>query len=269
VAGFTRRDVLRYIGAAPVIAACSSKSDISVDGQPVDTSVMPDAPVVLRPWATGGTVAMTDKASYPDPFTSPATGCMIIYSSTAGPCTTATDLARVDVSEGWTGLPVRLALRFMTAACAPIAGAVVKIWHTNVAGSYSGVTPNPTMCLKDQSYSTMDFFRGVQTTDAKGVVYFDTCFPGWYAGRAIHIHLQITNGATISRVSQLFFPETLTSDIFANHSEYAPYGQPDTAFANDGVMAAITPSARQRSIVEWSQMTDGAMLASKTITVTL
>jgi protocatechuate 3,4-dioxygenase beta subunit len=265
----TRRELIRYIGTVPVIAACSSKSNSSVDATtPADASA-PDAPVVLGPWATGGTAAMTDKATYPDPFTAPATGCMIIASSTAGPCTTATDLARVDVSEGWTGLPVRLALRFMTAACAPIAGAVVKIWHTNIGGSYSGVTPNPVMCLKDQSYSTSDFFRGVQTTAADGTVYFDTCFPGWYAGRAIHIHFQITNGATVSRVSQLFFPEALTQDIFASHSEYVPYGQPDTTFANDGVYAAIPTSARPRSIVQWAQMTDGAMLASKTITVTL
>ena len=211
----TRRDVLRYIGATPLIVACGRDGTGVVDGG-ADLDAPPDSPA-LGPWATGGTAAMTDKATYPDPFTTGATSCMIVAGTTDGPCTTATDLARVDVSEGWTGLPVRLAMRFVTAACAPIAGAIVKIWHTNIGGSYSGVTPNPGMCLKQPSYSTADFFRGVQTTDANGIVYFDTCFPGWYPGRAIHIHFQVASGATTYKISQLFFPENLTADIFVNH----------------------------------------------------
>jgi protocatechuate 3,4-dioxygenase beta subunit len=256
----TRRDLLRYIGATPFIVACAHDGTGALDGG-ADLDATPDSPA-LGPWAIGGTAAMTDKATYPDPFTTAATSCMIVAGTTDGPCTTTTELARVDVSEGWTGLPVRLAMRFVTAACAPIAGAVVKIWHTSFDGSYSGVTPNPAMCLKQQSYSTADFFRGVQTTDANGIVYFDTCFPGWYPGRAIHIHVQVA-----SKVSQLFFPEILTTDIFANHSEYKTYGQPDTTFANDNVMAGIPQPSRASNIVEWARMTDGAMLASKTITV--
>ena len=263
--GLTRRELLRYIGAAPLVAACTSSNGV-VDGRMLDTGPTPDSPA-LGPWATGGTAAMTDKATYPDPFVTAAASCMIVGGTTDGPCTTATDLARVDVSEGWTGLPVRLAMRFVTSACAPIAGAVVKIWHTNIAGSYSGVTPNPGMCLKQPSYSTADFFRGVQTTDANGVVYFDTCFPGWYPGRAIHIHFQVTSGATTYKISQLFFPENLTQDIFANHGEYVPYGQPNTSFASDGVIAGIPQPTRSRNIAEWARMTDGALLASKTITV--
>lgn len=261
----TRRDLLRYIGATPFIVACAHNGTGVLDGG-VDLDAPPDSPP-LGPWATGGTAAMTDKATYPDPFTTAPGSCMIVGGTTDGPCTTATDLARVDVSEGWTGLPVRLAMRFVTAACAPIAGAVVKIWHTNIGGSYSGVTPNPGLCLKQQSYSTADFFRGVQTTGANGIVYFDTCFPGWYPGRAIHIHFQVASGATTYKISQLFFPENVTADIFANHSEYKTYGQPDTRFANDGVMAGIPQPTRARNIVEWARMTDGAMLASKTITV--
>lgn len=266
----TRRQLLHRIGigiaapfAAPVIAACSSKSSSTVDARTADSP--PDTPA-LGPWAAGGTAAMTDKATYPDPFGA-AASCMIVAGTTKGPCTTATDLARVDVSEGWTGLPVRLAMRFVTAACAPIAGAVVKVWHTNIGGSYSGVTPNPGLCLKQPSYSTADFFRGAQTTTADGIVYFDTCFPGWYPGRAIHIHFQVASGVTTYKISQLFFPEVLTTDIFKNHSEYRTYGQPDTTFANDGVMAGIPQPSRAGNIVEWARMTDGAMLASKTITV--
>ena len=219
-------------------------------------------------WATGGTAAMTDKSTYPDPFTSPVSSCVIVATTTAGPCTTANELVREDVSEGWAGIPVRLALKVVNASCNPVANATVVIWHTNAEGVYSGQTPNPAFCSNnDQNAISMNYMRGVQTTNADGVVYFDTCFPGWYPGRAIHIHFQVKNGATSYRISQLFFPEDVTSGIFANHVDYREFGQPNTTFSNDSVIAPITGDARARLIFDVARMTDGAMLASKVVTV--
>ena len=211
---------------------------------------------------------MTAKASYPNPFTAALTTCAIVASTTEGPCTTTDDMAREDVSEGWTGLPVRLALKVVNASCEPLVGATVKIWHTNLAGSYSGATPNNNMCLKDQSYASLDFFRGTQVTNSNGEVYFDTCFPGWYRGRAVHIHFQVKNGSQSYRVSQLFFPETTTQEVFASHNEYSSFGQPDTTFSNDNIMAGIPSADRSRHIFDVARMSDGAMLASKVVTVT-
>ncbi|MDX2168091.1 MAG: protocatechuate 3,4-dioxygenase [Deltaproteobacteria bacterium] len=218
-------------------------------------------------WASGGTAAMTGKASYPDPFTAMADACELVATTTQGPCTTATDLLRGDVSEGWSGLPVRLALKLVDATCQPVAGATVKIWHTNIEGSYSGQTPNNGLCLQQQAYASQDFFRGAQTTADDGTVFFDTCFPGWYSGRAIHIHFQVKQGDTSYRISQLFFPEDVTTDIFANHPEYAPYGPPNTTLANDGISAAIPSAQLARHILSVARMADGAMLASKVVTV--
>lgn len=218
-------------------------------------------------WASGGTVAMTAKSSYPDPFTGALDTCALVASTTAGPCTTEGELFREDVSEGWSGLPVRLALRVVDSSCTPLPGATVKVWHTNIEGSYSGQTPNNGMCLQQQTYASANFFRGAQTTGDDGVVYFDTCFPGWYRGRAIHIHFQVTAGTVTSRVSQLFFPEDITADVFANHGEYAGYGQPDTVFASDNIMAGIPAAQRDRHVLEVARMSDGAMLAAKTVTV--
>jgi len=252
-----RRQVLRALvaaGAGPLLPRLTFASALT-------------SGIVAGDWASGGTAAMVDKATYPEPFTGGLDTCAIVASTTQGPCTTATDLDREDVSEGWPGLPVRLALRVVDTACQPITGATVKIWHTNVEGSYSGQTPSNGFCLLDQSYASADFFRGVRTTDADGVVYFDTCFPGWYRGRAIHIHFQVKDGNQSYRVSQLFFPEDITSDIFSLHSDYSPYGQPDTVFSSDGVFAAIPATQRDRHIVDVAQMTDGAMLASKTVAV--
>jgi protocatechuate 3,4-dioxygenase beta subunit len=259
-----RRELLRRlalgIAAIPLVQACGGDDGESL----ADASNPVDGPTG---WASGGTAAMTDKASYPDPFATAATSCVLVVSTTEGPCTTATDLEREDISEGLTGLPVRLALRVIDSSCTPIAGAVVKIWHTNAEGSYSGVTPNPNMCLATQSYASMNFMRGVQTTDANGVVYFDTCFPGWYSGRAIHIHFQVMIGGTSTRVSQLFFPENVTNAIFASHVDYKAYGQPNTTFANDNIIAPITGEDRTRLIFDVAKMSDGAMLASKVVSV--
>lgn len=272
--------MLRRLGlglvAMPLLhAACSdggdgdgpdAASDRDATSGPDATTSTTDGGVVTG-WASGGTVAMTDKASYPDPFTVAATSCALVATTTEGPCTTSDDQAREDISEGWTGLPVRLALKVVDTSCAPLAGVIVKIWHTNLAGSYSGVTPNPNMCLTSTAYASADFFRGVRTTDAAGVVTFDTCFPGWYRGRAVHIHFQVKTATTSYRVSQLFFPEDITTAIFASHAEYSSAGQPDTTFANDNIMAGIATAQRDRHIFTVARMTDGAMLASKVVTV--
>src|SRR5262245_18487814 len=253
----TRRQVLRLfaaIGALPVLPRLARAGVGTTAG-------------TATSWATGGTASMTDKATYPDPFTGVADSCALVATTTQGPCTTEDDLLREDVSEGWTGLPVRLALRVVDSSCNPLPGATVKIWHTNLEGSYSGQTPNNGMCLKDQAYASQNFHRGIQITDADGTVFFDTCFPGWYRGRAIHIHFQVKDDTRSYRVSQLFFPEDVTQDIFATHPEYSPYGQPDTGFATDGIVAAIPTAERDRLILTVARMTDGAMLASKTVTV--
>ena len=248
-------------------AGCGDNTgSTGVDGATGDSGATGDAGG--SDWASGGTAAMTDKASYPDPFTSTLSSCVLVASTTEGPCTTATDLAREDISEAWAGIPVRLGLKVVDASCNPVANATVKVWHTNVEGVYSGQTPNPAQCsFNDQAAIAMNFMRGARTTDANGVVYFDTCYPGWYSGRAIHIHFQVKSGNTSYRVSQLFFPEDVTRGIFANHVDYREFGQPNTTFSNDGIIAPITGDARSRLILDVARMTDGAMLASKVVTV--
>lgn len=237
-------------------------------GQEPDAGDDPDAAPAADAWATGGTAAMVDKARYPDPFTAALATCALVASTTEGPCTTATELLREDISEGWDGLPVRLALKVVDAACTPLAGATVKVWHTNNEGSYSGQTPNNGMCLQDQGYSASDFFRGAQVADDDGVVYFDTCFPGWYRGRAVHIHFQVYDGDTTYRISQLGFPAETTREIFGGEPIYSGYGQPDTTFAADNIFGRVSADERARLIFDVARMSDGAMLASKVVTVT-
>lgn len=212
-------------------------------------------------WASGGTKSMT--GGYADPFPATVAACALAVTATEGPCTEAADQVRTDISEGYTGIPMRLALRVLDASCKPVAGAKVKIWHTQINGSYSGNTPNNAMCLKSQDDSTKHYFRGAQTSNESGRVDFDSCFPGWYRGRTVHIHFTVTVGGK-STTSQLVFDQALVAEIFANHAEYKGYGQPDTTNASDNVVGRGDLAGYTLAT---SRMNDGAMLAFKDLVV--
>lgn len=217
-------------------------------------------------WATGGTAAMTMKSCYPDPFASAPTTCTLICATTEGPCTTETTIEREDISEGYTGLPVRMGLRFVDEDCNPVAGATVQVWHTKLTGVYSGVTPSGMMCYGDEPDAEDEmFFRGSQTTDADGVVYFDSCFPGWYSGRAVHVHFQAQIDDSSWIVSQLLWDDAVVAEVFAEHAEYAGFGQPDTTNGTDNVIGG--EDDKSPYLFDVQRMADGAMLASKTITI--
>jgi protocatechuate 3,4-dioxygenase beta subunit len=216
-------------------------------------------------WASGGTASMTDAASYPNPFATAVTSCVLAATATAGPCTEAADQVRKDVSEGYSGLPMRLALRVVDASCNPVAGASVKIWHTQLTGSYSGDTPNAGMCLEDQADSAKHYFRGLQTTDADGRVDFDSCFPGWYRGRAIHIHYTVSRNGK-SYTSQLVFEQALIDEIFTTHAEYKGFGLPDTPNATDNV---VGNGDLESFTLVTSRLSDGAMMAAKQLVVSV
>lgn len=217
-------------------------------------------------WATGGTAAMTARHCYPDPFAGGVTRCSLICETTEGPCTAATE-ERQDVSEGLSGLPVRLALRIVDAeTCAPLANARVEIWHTQRTGVYSGVTPAGAFCYGDDPDAVNYlYFRGTQTTDAAGRVDFDTCFPGWYPGRAVHIHFRVYLEGALHVTSQLFFADDLNAEIFADHPEYAEFGQPNTTNVTDNIIGGANDLTDY--LLDTARMPDGAMLAAKVIAI--
>jgi protocatechuate 3,4-dioxygenase beta subunit len=219
---------------------------------------------------------MKDAASYPDPFASGGASCVLTCTMTEGPCWGPTAPVRQDVSEGEAGVPVRLALRVVEAdGCTPVIGAEVEIWHCNIDGLYSAKdVQNVPFCTTNDAKAIASYFcRGRAITDASGKLIFDTCYPGWYPSRAIHIHFAVRRAAHAGEntttnaqvISQLFFPEELTTEIFATVAGYQEQGQPDTTFASDLIFGKV--SNRDPYIVEYSRMTDGAMLAWKTIVI--
>ena len=63
-------------------------------------------------------------------------------------------------------------------------------------------------------FTSVHFLRGRQVTDSNGQVAFQSIFPGWYQGRATHIHVHIYNAAGKSLlVTQIGFPEASDSAV--------------------------------------------------------
>lgn len=110
-----------------------------------------------------------------------------------------------------------------TGLCAALPGAQVDIWQCDAMGVYSGVADRRTDTLGQQ------FLRGHQMSDTDGIVRFTTIYPGWYPGRAVHIHFKVRVPATSGRVdeftSQLYFEDELTDRVHAGQPYAAHRGQ--------------------------------------------
>ena len=111
--------------------------------------------------------------------------------------------------------------------CKVLGGAMVDIWHCDAKGIYSDV--------QDWQFDTrgQNFLRGLQTTDEKGIARFTTIYPGWYPGRAVHIHFKI-RAKNQEFTSQLFFDEALTDKVHAL-KPYSEKGNGRTRNERDGI----------------------------------
>jgi protocatechuate 3,4-dioxygenase beta subunit len=158
--------------------------------------------------------------------------CAVIPSETEGPYPDRTGMIntpsfyRQDITEGKPGTPLTLVLTVVSVAngCAPVAGATIEVWHCDHQGGYSEYTATGTA------------MRGLQKTDANGRANFTTIYPGWYQGRATHIHLEVfVNGSSV-KTTQMAFPDEVTAAVYAQ-GVYASRGQNPTSTARDGIFA--------------------------------
>jgi len=222
-------------------------------------------------WATGGTKVMEGK-DYGNPFESGiGTPCNVYKSSTEGPCHATSDkLVRKDVSEAYPGLPTRLEFLIVDANCNPVPNATLEIWHCDTLGIYSGDIDgnNDDFCTGgDAEAEAALWYRGIQTAGADGRVTFDTNFPGWYGGRATHIHFVVTVNGTKYLTSQVFFDEDLKTEIYSSQPNYEkPSGAGYQLNASDQVIkeASLTLS---EVVMSTKKQEDGVLLAWKAITI--
>ena len=217
-------------------------------------------------WAMGGTKSMT--GGYPDPFTNGPTGtpCVLYPAQTLGPCYAAMPATREDISDGVTGLPVRLSFLVVRSdGCTPVPDASVDIWHSGFDGIYSafatGTVCNPsTMNVRSEM-----FCRGVQITNDQGRADFSTIFPGWYRGRTIHIHFTVSVNGRATITSQLYFEDALTDEILAQ-GEYAARGRRDTTNAGDSTFRS--GGARPEQVLfTTAKRPDGVLHAWKALSI--
>ncbi|WP_317191931.1 dioxygenase family protein [Hymenobacter rubidus] len=203
--------------------------------------------------------------------------CTVASTETEGPFPTINpaNFARTNIVGTRTGIPftINITVKNVLSNCAAVGGVLVDIWHCDKDGNYSqygGTTMQPT------NYTTQDFLRGRQTTNAAGLVSFTSIFPGWYQSRATHIHVHIyTASGTSLLISQIAFPEAANSAVVTVNSATAygytkgmsgyTYNASDNVFS-DGTateMSTITGSVAAGYVLSWDAFVSSAALAAK------
>jgi protocatechuate 3,4-dioxygenase beta subunit len=151
------------------------------------------------------------------------------------------------------GIPLRLILNVYDVddtngdgigSCIPLKDAKVDIWLANPEGLYSGV--------QDDGTAGNDFLRGYQMTNNNGTVQFTTVYPGWYEGRAIHIHVKVRTyegtNETLEWTSQFYLNNSInelvhTQPPYRDHGPVPMTNEEDfiyTGPSNDGLVQTNT-----------------------------
>lgn len=220
--------------------------------------------------------------------------CVLTAEATEGPYFLEGDAVRKDITEGKRGVPVWLRTKVVDATeCTPIEDAAVDIWHCDGGGVYSGFgqasnatggvasseppqgpppeggeplegggAPPESGNMRAEPTDDQTFLRGVQLTGTDVIAEFETIYPGWYAGRALHIHLKMMiggnvagetyDGGHVAHTGQLFFPKDVTDEV----AKLEPYRSHDVKLvrhADDGIFQG----AGKGSIVKLTPLEEG------------
>lgn len=217
----TRREAIILLGAAgaSLIAGCSTGQST-----PAPSNQTSDASTAQTANATSGGAPQ---------------GCVVRPAQTEGPYFVDEKLNRSDIrpdpSDGKVKPGTPLELTFVVSqlgkgTCTPVAGAIVDVWHCDANGVYSDV--------QDPSFNTTGkkFLRGYQVTDAAGRAKFLTIYPGWYQGRAVHIHFTVRTNPSAAAAhqftSQIYFDDALNEKVLAQ-APYTSKGPPDQRMRNE------------------------------------
>jgi len=211
----SRRETLRLIGAAGATAFVGNLWSAKRRGSVINASplspILAQQTCVVKPQLTEGPYFVDEKLNRSDVRTDPTDGAI-----KAGSLLVLT----INVT------------RLNSGICTPLTGAYVDIWHCDALGIYSDVS-DPSFNTKGQK-----FLRGYQVTDGNGSVQFKTIYPGWYSGRAVHIHFKIrqfTGSQTAYEfTSQLFFNDSFTDQVYTQ-PPYNTKGARNTRNNQDGI----------------------------------
>jgi protocatechuate 3,4-dioxygenase beta subunit len=175
--------------------------------------------------------------------------CTVAPTETEGPFPTKvpSSYVRSDIRDGRAGhlMTARISITNSNNSCAPLAGVLVDIWHCDAEGNYSEYGGTG---MQSTNYQAVHFLRGRQTTDANGLVSFTSIFPGWYTGRATHIHVHVysANGTSL-KITQIAFPEGAGTAVAAVNG-YAKGLSGYTANRSDNVFSDDTAGVQLATV---------------------
>jgi protocatechuate 3,4-dioxygenase beta subunit len=197
----------------------------------------------------GGIESERSEGAGPAAVASGAVSCVLTPEQTEGPYYIPNEALRRNITEGRPGTALLLRAFVVNAStCKPIRGAAVDVWHADASGVYSGF---------GQGAGNRTFMRGIQRTNAKGLALFRTVYPGWYAGRTVHIHVKVHLGGNVVHTGQLYFPDTVTDAVYRR----APYSsRPNREVRNAG--DAIFRNGGSRSMLAVRKNTSGMYVAT-------
>ena len=232
--GFAAKGAASVLVSQSVLASCAAAATHATDT--TDTT------------ASGGTTIPGSGSST----------CVLTASLTEGPFFVDEKLNRSDIRtdpvSGAVSAGIPLALTFNVSrvgnsACTPLTGAYLDVWHCDAAGVYS-----------DVSGSSRKFLRGYQITDGNGVAAFTTIYPGWYSGRAVHIHFKLRlyagSSKTYEFTSQFFFDDSLTDSVYTR-TPYSSRGSRDVRNASDGIYNSLSSTEKAGLTLQTSKTSDG------------
>lgn len=216
----TRREMLALLGGS---GAALAGGMALFDPRRLAATPLPSC--VVRPEQTEGPYFVDERLNRSDIRSDPATGAV----SAGAPLALAFVVSRVNQGT-----------------CEPLAGAQVDAWQCDGLGVYSDVS-DPGFSTKGQK-----FLRGHQITDRAGRATFLTIYPGWYPGRAVHIHFKVRTPTGSARAaeftSQVYFDDDFTDRVHAA-APYSTRGTGRTRNSGDRIfgrggdqlMLAVTP----------------------------
>lgn len=220
---------LGIVAVAPLVHACSKNNDSN------STS--------------------SDESSGSSSDVTTDTSCSVSPTETEGPFPTKqpSSYVRSDITKGdGIGSPLTAKITIVNSnnSCKSLEGAIVDIWHCDVDGNYSEYGGSG---MQSTNFQSVHWLRGRQVTDANGLVTFKSIFPGWYQGRATHIHVHVYNASGTSLlVTQIAFPDTLCTTVNSTGSAYGytkgtsgyTYNNADMVFSDSVAkeMATVTGS---------------------------
>ena len=199
------------LSIVPVLLACANDTEIGSEG--------------------------TDQTENGSTNGSSSENCTVTNSETVGPFPNknASSLVMTNITGDRPGIKMEMevSIKNVNTGCEALANVLVDVWHCDAQGNYSQYGGSQ---MQGTNYTSVNWLRGRQTTNADGKVGFISIFPGWYGGRAPHVHIHVYNSSGRSLlVTQIAFPKTICDNVYTNASDYKSKGLQDTTNERDNV----------------------------------